>query len=99
MNTSLTSTPIAHFLQSLLFFSEATHTFIKLFNDAATSVIPVCDINRVTKTFWSPEIPEVIAKHGKAIARKHCFGKNRQNYISMSKYISTVVSKAKAKLF
>ena len=65
------------------FFSEATHTFIELFNDAATSSIPFGNINRLDKTFWSPEIPEVSAKHGKVIARKHCFGQNRQNSISI----------------
>ena len=45
-----------------LSLSEATHTFTKLLNDAATSAIPFGSINRPTKAWWSSEVADAVAK-------------------------------------
>ena len=75
--------------------SEATHTFTKLLIDAATSAIPLGSINRPAKFWWSPEVADAVAKLRKAFAKAHCSQEDRQNYISISRYTSTVISKAK----
>ena len=80
-----------------LSLSEATHTFTKLLNDAATSAIPFGSINRPAKAWWSPEVADAIAKRRKAFAKAHCSKEDRQHYIATSRYTSTVISKAKAK--
>ena len=51
-----------------LSLSEATHTFTKLLNDAATSAIPFGSINRPAKAWWSPEVADAVAKRRKAFA-------------------------------
>ena len=76
-------------------FSEATHTFTKLLNDAAASVFPFGNSNHPAKAWWSYEIAKAVAKRRKTFARAHCSEEDRQNYISISWYISTVISKAK----
>ena len=80
-----------------LSLSEATHTFTKLLNDAATSAIPLGSINRPTKAWWSSEVADAVAKRQKAFAKAHCSEENRQHNIATSRYTSTVISKAKAK--
>ena len=55
-----------------LSLSEATHTFTKLLNDAATSSIPFGSINRPAKAWWSPEVADAVAKRRKAFAKTHC---------------------------
>ena len=72
---------------------EATHTFTKFLNDAATSF---GSINHPAKAWWSPEVADAVAKRRKAFAKAHC-SEDRQNYIATSRYTSTVISKAKAK--
>ena len=78
-----------------LSLSEATHTFTKLSNDAATSAIPFGSTNRPAKAWWSSEVADAVAKRRKAFAKAHCSEEDRQNYISISRYTSTVISKAK----
>ena len=80
-----------------LSFHEATHTFIKLFNDANTSSIPFGSINRPAKAWWSSELADAVAERQKAFAKAHCSEEDRQNYITISRYISTVISKTKVK--
>ena len=80
-----------------LFLSEATHTFTKLLNDAATSAISFGSINRPTKAWWSSEVADAVAKCRKAFAKAHCSEEDRQHFIATSKYISTVITNAKAK--
>ena len=80
-----------------LSLSEATHTFTKLLNDAATSAIFFGRINRPAKAWWSPEVADAVAKRRKAFAKAHCSEEDRQHYIATSRYTSTVISKAKAK--
>ena len=80
-----------------LSLSEATHTFTKLLNDAATSAIPFGSINRPAKAWWSPEVADAVAKRRKAFAKAHCSEEDRQHYIATSRYTSTVINKAKAK--
>ena len=80
-----------------LSLSEATHTFTKLLNDAATSAIPFGSINRPAKAWWSPEVADAVAKRRKAFAKAHCPEEDRQHYIATSRYTSTVISKVKAK--
>ena len=80
-----------------LSLSEATHTFTKLLNDAATSAIPFGSINRPAKAWWSSEVADAVAKRQKAFAKAHCFEEDRQHYIATSRYTSTVINKAKAK--
>ena len=77
-----------------LSLSEATHTFTKLLNDAATATIPFGSIN--CKAWWSSKVADAVAKHRKAFAKAHCSEEDRQNYIFISRYIFTVISKAKA---
>ena len=55
-----------------LSLSEASHTFTKLLNDAATSAIPFGSISRPTKALWSSEIADAVAKRRKAFAKAHC---------------------------
>ena len=74
-----------------LSYSEATHTFTKLLNDAATSAIPFGSINRPAKAWWS--VADAVAKRRKAFGKAHCSEEDRQHYIATS----TVISKAKAK--
>ena len=62
-----------------LSLSEATHTFTKLLNDAATSAIPFSNINFPAKAKWSLEVADAIAKRRKAFAKAHCFEEDRQN--------------------
>ena len=90
-----THCPTSNFTTLSLF--EATHTFTKLLNDAATSAIPFGSINRPAKTCWSPEVADAVAKRRKAFAKAHCSEEDRQHYIATSRYTSTVISKAKAK--
>ena len=45
-----------------LSLSEATHTFTKLLNDAATSAIPFDSINCPAKAWWSSEVTDAVAK-------------------------------------
>ena len=76
MNASLISIPTTHLLLfSLLFLSlsEATHTFTKLINDAATSAISFGNINRFVEVWWSAEVAEAVAKRRKAFEKVHCF--------------------------
>ena len=80
-----------------LSLSEATHTFTKLLNDAATSAIPFGIINRPTKAWWSSEVADAVAKRRKTFAKAHCSEEDRQHYIATSRYTSTVITKAKAK--
>ena len=80
-----------------LSLSEATHTFTKLLNNAATSAISFGSINRPAKAWWSSEIADAVAKRRKAFAKAHCFEEDLQNYISINRYTSTVINKAKAK--
>ena len=80
-----------------LFLSEATHTFTKLLNDAATSAIPFGNINRPTKAWWSSEVADAVAKRRKAFAKAHCYEEDCQHYIAIFRYTSTVITKAKAK--
>ena len=80
-----------------LSLSEATHTFTKLLNDAATSAIPFGSINCPAKAWWSSEVADAIAKRRKAFAKAHCSEEDRQHYIATSRYTSTVITKAKAK--
>ena len=72
-------------------------TKTKLLNDAATSAILFGSINRPAKAWWSPEVADAIAKRRKVFAKAHCSEEDRQNYISISRYTATVISKAKAK--
>ena len=80
-----------------LSLSEATHTFTKLLNDAATSAIPFGSINRPAKAWWSSEVADAVAKRRKAFAKAHCPEEDCQHYIATSRYTSTVINKAKAK--
>ena len=80
-----------------LSLSEATHTFTKLLNDAATSAIPFDSINRLTKAWWSSEVADAVAKPRKVFAKAHCSEEDRQHYIATSRYTFTVITKAKAK--
>ena len=80
-----------------LSLSEATHTFTKLLNDAATSAIPFGSINRPTKAWWSSEVADAVAKRRKAFAKAHCSEEDSQHYIATSRYTYTVITKAKAK--
>ena len=84
------------FSSTSFFCSEVTHFFTKLLNDAAISAIPFGNINHPAKAWQSPEIVEAVAKRRKAFARAHCCEEDRQNYIAISTYISTVISKTKA---
>ena len=79
-----------------LSFSEATHTFTKLVNDAATFAIPFGSINCPAKAWWSSEVADAVAKRRKAFVKAHRSKEDRQNYITTSRYTSTVISKAKA---
>ena len=45
----------------------------------------------------TPEVADAVAKRRKAFAKAHCSEEDRQNYISISRYTSTVISKAKPK--
>ena len=80
---------------STLFLTEATHTFTKLLNER-TYAITFGNVIRSAKARWFPEIAEAVAKRGKAFAKAHCFEEDPQNYISIIRYTSTVISKAKA---
>ena len=79
-----------------LSLSEATHTFTKLLNDAATSAIPFGSINRSAKAWWSSEVADAVPKRRKAFAKAHSSEEDLQNYIAISRYTSTVIIKAKA---
>ena len=79
-----------------LSLSEATSTLTKLFNDAAASTISFSNINHPAKAWWSPKIADAIAKCQKAFAKAHRPKEDCQNYITISRYTSTVISKAKA---
>ena len=81
--------PLSTLFNHLYSFSEVTHNFNQLLDDAATSAVSFGDTNRSAKAWWSPEIAEVVAKRRKAFARAHCSEKSRQNYISISMYIWT----------
>ena len=65
-------------------------------NDAATSSIYFGSINRLAKAWLSSEVADAVAKHQKAFAKAHRSEGDRQNYITTSRYTSTVISKAKA---
>ena len=53
-------------------------------------------INRHAKAWWFYEVADAVAKRQKASTKAHCSEEDRQNYISISRYTSTVISKAKA---
>ena len=63
---------IQSFSSTSLSLSDVTHTFTRLLNDAATSVIPFGNINHPAKAWRSPEMAEAFAKRRKAFARAHC---------------------------
>ena len=65
-----------------LSLSEATHTFTKLLNDAATSAIPFGSINRPAKAWWSPEVADAVAKHQRHLQR-HTVPKKTVSTISL----------------
>ena len=78
-----------------LSLSEANETFTNLILDAATFAIPYGSINRSSKAWWSPEISEAVANRRKAFATAHRSEQDRQAYIAISRYTSTVIRKAK----
>ena len=82
-----------------LSLSKPTHTFTKLLNDTAASVISFSIINRPAKAWWSPKIADAVAKRRKSFAMAHCSKEDCQNYITILSYTSTVISKAKAELW
>ena len=57
---------------TILFLSEATHTFTKLLNDAATSAIHFGSINRSSKAWWSSEVADAVAKRRMAFEKACC---------------------------
>ena len=87
--------PASNFIT--LSLSEATHTFTKLLNNATTSAISFGSINCPAKAWWSSEVTDAVAKCRRAFAKVHCSKEDRQNYISINRYTSTVITKAKAK--
>ena len=53
------------------------------------------NINWFAKTRWSFEIADAVAKRRRAFSRAHCSEEYRQNYFIISRYTSTMISKAK----
>ena len=64
-----------------LSLSEATHTFTKLLNDAATSAIPFGSINCPAKAWWSSEVADAVAKR-RTLFQRHTVPKKTASTIS-----------------
>ena len=83
-------------LQHSLFLKPPTPLPNSSMMSIATSAIPFGSINHPAKAWWFSEVTNAIVKRQKAFAKAHC-SKDCQNYISISRYTSTVISKTKAK--
>ena len=89
-NTSLSSTPTAHLLQSLLY-----SLFLKPLTFLASSsmMLPLLPFfsaisYRPATACWSPEVAEVVAKRRRAFARAHYSEEDCHSYIFLYKGIS-----------
>ena len=86
--------PSAEEYSSLSLFSAAA-LFTSPTLNAAKSSIPFGRIKRPPKSWWSPEVGEVVSERHKAFAAAHRSDEDRQAYISASRRASSVIAMAK----
>ena len=81
---------------SSLSLSSAAALFTFLALNAAKSSVPFGRIKRHPKAWWSAEVENAVSERCKAFAAAHRSDEDRQAYISASRRVSSVTTKAKA---